>query len=63
VKKTTQENMILQLTHSRESFLMNLCRHPLPINKAEVRKEEAASKDFSDFKAYAADAVKNDRKE
>jgi len=33
------------------------------INKADVRKEEAASKDFSDFKAYAADAVKNDRKE
>jgi len=33
------------------------------INKADVRKEEAASKDVADFNAYAKDALKNDRKE
>jgi hypothetical protein len=33
------------------------------INKADVRKEEATSKDVEDFNAYAKDALKNDRKE
>jgi tetratricopeptide (TPR) repeat protein len=33
------------------------------INKADVSKNEAASKDIADFNAYAKDALKNDRKE
>lgn len=32
------------------------------INKSEIRKEEIASTDVSDFKAYAADALTNSRK-